>query len=235
MTIGSADVLQQALAIRQDVENVSQEQKANVAQALTRTLVAARPAIKDEAEKIANAVIEGVVETLDFQHPVKDWVSSGNYIDFTADANKIYPWENGAATNQAKRGQYDLIQWCGFQLNAAVQLATIEELQQLGNVELHWGDAMTPTRRVPLQQFLVTRTSRYFAQGELASGAAPLVEHNTLHTSGTGFYFDPNRFMVVSPGDRDPHMQILGLSGAVAGSSPALTVQYRFRGVRIRI
>jgi hypothetical protein len=233
--VGSANVLTQALAIRQDVANVNREQRAAVSRALTRVIGNARPAVKDEAEKIAHAAVEGVVETLDFYAPVKNWVDTGNYIDFANEEHHIFPWEKGAANNQAKRGQYDLIQWVGFAVNPDVQLATLREIIEKASVELHWGDASTPTRRVPLENFLFTRIGRFFAQGALDSGAAPLVEHVTLHSSGTGFYFDPNRFMVVTPGDRDVHMRILGLSGSVAGSSPALTMQYRFRGVRIRV
>lgn len=233
--VGTMAMLANAGAIAADVEGVNKMTKAQLAQSLTRTFALSRPAVADEAAKVASAIVEGEVETLDWQHTVKDWSSSGSYINFADDANLIFPWEKGTATNQAKSGQWDVVQWSGFVLNHNIQAATLAELQQKGVVEIHWGDAKTPKREVPLENFLMTRINKFTSQGALASGAAPLETHVEQRYSGFGFSFDPHRLLVVRPGDRDPKFKIIGLAGTIAGSSPALTVQYKFKGIRVRV
>lgn len=218
------------------------DKKAVDIETVTNLIVQARPSLKSKAGEYAVRIRDSKVERISWQSSDLNCNSADSYVTFTSDANKFALWEvnEGTAgtvgTNQSGSNQLDIITWVGLYCNYNIQAATLEEVQRLGKVLIQYGEQQRPSRLVPLREFLIQRLRREFkyhatAQTEINA----LLEFAGSSGQVPGFRFDPHEPMVVVTGDSRPMLEIRGLSGSIAGSSPPFTLQAHVKGFRVRL
>lgn len=241
ISLGNLDAVLRTIAV-----NGMESRISNFIQALTNKIVQARPGLKSTASSIAQKIAEGRVETLEWEGPVLNCLSTADYINFSTNANQFAFWDvtgNGTqgtvGTNTAGSNQIDIITWFGLNLNTTVQAATLAEMFNLGRMNIQYGEQTRPNRtNLPLSDALVQRFRKDYAVAAAASAeynALLFRDGNSARGMGNGFPFDGQEPMIVIPGDSRPLMYISGLSGVMAGSSPALTLQMHVRGYRVRM
>lgn len=211
--------------------------KARLANGIFKNMLDARPGLLSAAPGLAQKLAQSKIEALNWRGTTLNCVSAGSYVDFAANAQKFALWQSTdgvqgvVGTNTASSNEIDVITWVGFYVNYNIQAATFQEISQLGQVIVQYGEQSRVNRYMRLERFTANQIARQFDLN-----AAATAEKNAVPGFwGTGFLFDQWEPMVVIPGDSRPMLQIAGLTGTVAGSSPALTLQMHVRGIRIRL
>lgn len=240
ISLGNLDAVLRTIAI-----SGMEERIATFIQALTNKIVQARPGLKSTAASIAQKIAEGRVETLEWESSVLNIVSSGSYVDFNAVANQFALWDvtgNGTAgtvgTNTAASNQIDILTWFAFNVNTTLQALTLAEMFNLGRMNIQYGEQTRPNRtNLPLSDAIVNRLRKDYTVGSTSAEVNALLyrDGNSAMGPGNGFRFDGHEPMIVIPGDSRPLIYLSGLTGTVAGSSPAATLQLHVRGYRVRM
>jgi hypothetical protein len=223
--------------IQRGAVNNSNVQKARLANQVFKNMLDARPGLLSSSPGIAQKLAQSRMEALNWRGTTLNCVDTGNYVNFAANAQKFALWQSTdgvqgvVGTNTASSNEIDVITWVGFYVNYTIQAATFQEIAQLGTVTIQYGEQTRVNRVMRLERFTCNQIARTF-NGNVAAAAEV---NATPGFWGSGFLFDSWEPMVVIPGDSRPMLQIGGLTGTVAGSSPALTVQMHVRGIRIRL
>lgn len=223
--------------IQRGAVNNADAVKARLANGIFKNMLDARPGLLSAAPGIAQKLAQSKIEALNWRGTTLNCVSAGSYVDFAANAQKFALWQSTdgvqgvVGTNTASSNEIDVITWIGFYVNYTIQAATFQEIAQLGTVTIQYGEQSRVNRVMRLERFTANQIARQY---DLDTDGA--VEKNAIPGFwGSGFLFDQWEPMVVIPGDSRPMLQIGGLTGTVAGSSPALTLQMHVRGIRIRL
>lgn len=228
-------------ALEQSARGAIASAKANDIENLVNLIVMARPSLKDKAAAYAAAIRDGKVEAMTWQGAVKNCKTGSNYITFSDDANKFALWEASpgtggtAGTNQASSNQLDVATWVGLYMNHDVQNLTFEEIERLGKVRVKYGEQNRPPRLMPLREFLINRITKEYRLGSTSAEINARLSFAGNSNERGGFRFDPKEPMVVVVGDSIPTLEITGLSGTMAGSTPTLTLQPHLKGWRVRL
>lgn len=216
----------------------SNAQKARLANQVFKSMLDARPGLLSSSPGIAQKLAQSRMEALNWRGTTLNCdAGASTYVDFAANAQKFALWQSTdgvqgvVGTNTASSNEIDVITWVGFYVNYTIQAATFEEIAQLGTVTVQYGEQTRVNRVMRLERFTANQIARTF---NLNVAAAAEV-NATPGFWGTGFLFDSWEPMVIIPGDSRPMLQIGGLTGTIAGTSPALTLQMHVRGIRIRL
>lgn len=241
ISLGNLDAVLRTIAVAGMENRIS-----SFIQTLTNKIIQARPGLKSTASAIAEKIAQGRVETLEWEGSVLNCLSTADYINFSTNANQFAFWDvtgNGTqgtvGTNTAGSNQIDIITWFAININTTWQAATLAELFNLGRMNIQYGEQTRPNRtNLPLSDAIVNRFRKDYSVAAAASteiNALLYRDGNSARGMGNGFPFDGHEPMIVIPGDSRPLMYISGLSGTMAGSSPALTMQMHVRGYRVRM
>jgi hypothetical protein len=241
ISLGNLDAVLRTIAVSGMENRIS-----SFIEALTNKIVQARPGLKSTASGIAQKIAEGRVESLEWEGAVLNAVDTGNYINFQTNANQFAFWDttgNGTegivGTNTAGSNQLDIITWFGFNVNTTLQAATLAEIFNLGRMNIQYGEQTRPNRtNLPLSDAIVQRFRKDYSVAAAASteiNALLFRDGNSARGQGNGFPFDGHEPMIVIPGDSRPLVYLSGLTGTVAGSTPAFTIQMHVRGYRVRM
>jgi hypothetical protein len=241
ISLGNLDAVLRTIAVSGMEDRISL-----FIQQLTNKIVQARPGLKSTASSIAQKIAEGRVESLEWEGAVLDCdAGASTYINFASNANQFAFWDttgNGTegtvGSNTAGSNQIDIITWFAFNFNTTLQAITLDELFNLGRMNIQYGEQTRPVRtNLPLSDALVNRFRKDYliAAANTELNALYYRDGNSARGSGNGFAFDGHEPMIVIPGDSRPLVQISGLTGTIAGTSPAITLQMHARGYRVRM
>lgn len=224
-------------SIQRGAVNNADAVKARLANGIFKNMLDARPGLLSAAPGLAQKLAQSKIEALNWRGTTLNCKTGSNYVDFAANAQKFALWQSTdgvqgvVGTNTASSNEIDLITWIGFYVNYDIQAATYQEIAQLGTVTIQYGEQSRVNRVMRLERFTANQIARTFNLNVAAAAESSA----TPGFWGSGFLFDSWEPMVVIPGDSRPMLQIGGLTGAIAGSSPALTLQMHVRGIRIRL
>jgi len=200
-----------------------------VAREVVKRAIAGRRSLEADAEKIVTIADQGDIRRDMLRLDVIDGRSGTDFIDFSMEDQRIYPWWSGSAS----RGQdaNTLHIWTRFALvlNSDIQRATLDQLRTEGTLIIHYGDKRQDDIRVPLHLVLNKYGKTQFVSDSQNSGA---VEADVEPGFTKRFFnFEPNRPLVVVPSDTKVYCYIEGLKGAIAGNSPEFKYQPFFTGL----
>ncbi|MEE9311927.1 MAG: hypothetical protein V3V10_05875 [Planctomycetota bacterium] len=200
-----------------------------VAREVVKRAIAGRRSLEADADKIVTIADQGDIRRDMLRLDEIDANDTGNFIDFSMEEQRIYPWWSGSASRGQDANTLHIWTKMALVLNSDIQRATLDQLRTEGTLVIHYGDKRQDDIRVPLHLVLNKYGQTQFVSDSQAVGS---VEADVEPGFTKRFFsFEPNRPLVVVPSDTKVYCYLDGLKGAIAGNSPAFKFQPFFTGL----